>query len=162
MLRSGRMNSGNVSRGWQSLCTATQIEELMGLFGHFHDACVREIHVVTGHYVDQDLSMHVDWRTTVHMLIQRQFVEPSAIELRFEEVVGLRVCPPPPDCVSIIFGAAFFLRDGVCYWADSADWTPESTDRGESDWVAARKVYWRDASEWLGPHLRYREHRSLN
>src|SRR5471030_561709 len=107
------MNTADVSRSWQDLRTQTEIEKLMSLFGHFHDACVREIHVVTGHYVDQELSMHVDWRTTVHMLIQRQFVDPSAIELRFEEVVGLRICPPSPDFEAIIFGAAFFLRDGA-------------------------------------------------
>ena len=44
--------------------------------------------------------MRVDWRTTIHMLIQRQFRNPCAIELRFEEVVGLRMVPPQPDCVT--------------------------------------------------------------
>ena len=66
----------------------------MGLFGNFHDSCVREVHVVTGHFVEEDLTMRVDWRTTIHMLIQRQFRNPCAIELRFEEVVGLRMVPP--------------------------------------------------------------------
>jgi hypothetical protein len=154
------MNTTDVLRSWQDLSAPAQIERLMSRFGNFHDAYVREMHVVTGNYVDQDLSMHVDWRTTVHMLVQRQFAEPSAIELRFEEVVGLRVCPPP-DCEAIIFNAAFFLRDGVLYWADSSDWTPESSERGEFTWVAARKASWRDASEWLGPDLRYREQRPL-
>ena len=70
----------------------------MGLFGNFHDSCVREVHVVTGHFVEEDLTMRVDWRTTIHMLIQRQFRNPCAIELRFEEVVGLRMVPPQPEC----------------------------------------------------------------
>ena len=90
-----------------------QIERLMSLFGNFHDACLREMHVVTGHYVNPNLSMHVDWRTTVHMLVQRQTAELSAIELRFEEVVGLQIYPPPPNCESIIFDAAFLFRDRV-------------------------------------------------
>ena len=94
------MNTADVSRSWQDLSTPAEIEKLMSLFGHFHDGCVREIHVVTGHYVNRDLSMYVDWKTAVHMLVQRQFADPSAIELRFEEVVGLRVCPPPADCGS--------------------------------------------------------------
>jgi hypothetical protein len=38
--------------------------------------CVRKPHVVTGHYVETTLSMHVDWRTTVRMLIQRQVAAP--------------------------------------------------------------------------------------
>jgi hypothetical protein len=126
----------------------------MGLFSNFHDACLREVHVVTGHYVDPELSMHVDWRTTVHMLIQRQNANLSAMELRFEEVVELRVVPPSPDCENIIFDAAFFLRDGVYYWADDADWAPESHREGTT-WIASRKVYWRNASEWIGPDIRY-------
>jgi len=126
----------------------------MELFGDFHDACLREIHVLTGHYVDPDLRMHVDWRTTVHMLIQRQFANPSAIELRFDEVIELRVFPPSPNYDAVLFDAAFFLRDGICYWADRGNWTPESHG-GKATWIAARKAYWRDASEWIGPDIRY-------
>ena len=148
------MDSANLARGWQSLATPDQIKALLALFGHFHDACVREIHVATGHYVDQSLTMTCDWRTTVHILIQRQFVEPSAVELRFEEVVGLRVCPPAPNCDSVLFDAALFLRDGIVHWADHAD--PALSAGHDLTWVSARKAYWRDASEWLGPQLRYR------
>jgi hypothetical protein len=151
------MSSTNLSSDWQSLGSPAQIKALLGLFGDFHDACVREIHVATGHYVKQDLAMTCDWRTTVHVLIQRQFAGPSAVELRFEEVVGLRVCPPGPNHDSVLFDAALFLRDGIVYWADRDGWTPEVSDRDDSTWVSARKAYWRDASEWLGPQLRYRQ-----
>jgi hypothetical protein len=144
-------------RDWQSLSTSDQLSDLLALFGNFHDACIRELHVVTGHYVDEALSMHVDWRTTIRMLIQRQFAAPSAIELRFEEVVEMRICPPPPDFVAIIFGAAFFLENGIFYWSDNSAWRPLAPGDGESTWVAARKLFWRDASDWLGPRLRYRE-----
>jgi hypothetical protein len=148
------MNTASeVPRAWQALQDQTQVTELMSLFGNFHDACLREMHVVTGHHVHENLSMTVDWRTTVHMLIQRQYRRLSAIELRFEEVVGLRLSPPPPGCENIIRNAAFFVQDGIFYWADNSTWTPESSS--ENTWVAARKVYWRDASEWLGPILRY-------
>jgi hypothetical protein len=147
---------GETKRNWQDLAMPAQIERLMSLFGNFHDACLREMHVVTGHYVNPNLSMHVDWRTTVHMLVQRQYAELSAIELRFEEVVALHVCPPPPDSSANILSAALFLRDGVLYWADNSDWTPESPELGDVTWVAARKASWRDAGEWLGPNFRYR------
>jgi hypothetical protein len=144
-----------VSRDWQSLRTPSDLTNLLRAFGNFHDACLRELHVQTGNYVDDALSMHVDWRTTIHMLIQRQFAAPPAIELRFEEVVQVRICPPEPDCENIIWGAAFFLEDGIYYWADTPDWRPDD-DRAGSTWVAARQVFWRDASDWMGPRLRYR------
>ncbi len=157
-----------VPRGWQALSTPESVEQLLVLVGHFHDSCIREMHVVTGEYVQADLSMSVDGRTTVHVLIQRQLAGPSAIELRFEEVVGLRVAPPHPGYASILFSAACFLREGVCYWADAGDWTPDHPDAvplasadpslglGQATWIAARKAWWRDASDWLGPALRYR------
>jgi hypothetical protein len=148
------MNNADAPHGWQALQNPTQLEELMHVFGNFHDACVREIHVGTGHHVDESLSMTVDWKTTVHVLIQRQYRPLSVIELRFEEVVGLRFSAPPPDHENIIYGAAFFIRDDIFYWADDASWTPESSS--ENTWVAARKAYWRDVSEWLGARLRYR------
>src|SRR5438876_248626 len=118
----------------------------MHLFGNFHDGCVREIHVATGHYVGENLSMRVDWRTTATLLIQRQWADPSAIELRFEEVVGLWYRAPLPNYTALIFRASFFLRNGIFYWAESGDWRPESPERDEVTWVSGRRVWWRDAS----------------
>ena len=57
---------------WYEVSKDSDIDELMGLFGHFHDGCVREVHVAAGHFVGEDLSMTVDWHTTVHLLVQRQ------------------------------------------------------------------------------------------
>src|SRR5450755_4089960 len=56
-----RMNTDDVSRGWHALESQLQVKEFMALFGNFHDACVREMHAVTGHYVAESLSMTVDW-----------------------------------------------------------------------------------------------------
>jgi hypothetical protein len=149
------MNSGEVPHSWQALQNPSQLAELMHLFGNFHDSCVREIHAVTGHYVHENLSMTANWRTTVHMLIQRQYRPLSAIELRFEELVGMRLAAPSRGCENTIINASFFIRDDIVYWADTSSWGPESSS--ESTWVAAREVYWRDVSEWLGPGLRYRQ-----
>jgi hypothetical protein len=103
--------------------------------------------------------MSVDWRTTVHMLVQRQVRPFSAVELRFEEVVGLNVSPPPPDYEAIIFQAAFRLLNGIFYWAESADWNPDVPKSDCVTWIAARRAWWRDASEWMGATLRYRVER---
>jgi len=142
---------------WRELNDESGIAALMDTFGNFHDGCIREIHVATSHYVDSKLWMHVDWPTTVHLLVQRQFHDPSAIELRFEEVVALRLCPPSPDCESIISDAACVWRDGILYWAENSRWTPDHPGSPECTWVAARRAWWRDASGWLGPDLRYRQ-----
>ena len=142
-------------RQWRPILSSDDIAELMYLFGGFHDGCLREVHAATGAYVQEDLSMTMDWATTVRVFVQRQFANPSAIEMRFDEVVGLRLSPPPPNYDAVIYHAAFFIRDGIFYWADNEDWKPESPDNGDSTWVSARKVFWRDASNWLGPEMRY-------
>jgi hypothetical protein len=144
---------------WIELTDNTAVQALMEAFGGFHDACIREIHVATGHFVAPDLSMNVDWRTTVHMTVQRQFLNPSAIELRFEEIVGLKFAAPEPNCDSMIFDATCVIRDGLLYWADSGLWNLASPEAHDCTWVAARRAYWRDLSGWLGSELRYRSSR---
>lgn len=153
------MENISPARTWHELTTDNDIAELMDLFGHFHDGCVREVHVATGHFVGENLSMSVGWRTTVHMLVQRQIRQFSAIELRFEEVVALKLSPPTPNYESIIFRAAFLFLNGVFYWAESDDWSPDSPEPNDLTWIAARRAWWRDASEWMGPTLRYRTER---
>ncbi len=54
-------------------------EQLMDHLGRFHHGCVREVHVETEHFVGEGLSMTCGWRTTVHLLVQRQRSTPSAI-----------------------------------------------------------------------------------
>ena len=100
--------------------------------------------------------MHFDAPALIHILVQRQFRSPSAIELRFAEVIGVRFSPPRPNYDAIIFSAAFFLRDGVFYWAEDGGWTPESPSRDDCTWVAARRAWWRDASGWMGPEVKLR------
>jgi hypothetical protein len=63
--------------------------------------------------------------------------------------------PSPENYDSIIFGVAMLCRDGTFYWAEDADWSPESPERDETSWIAAKKLSWRDASEWMGPDLHY-------
>ena len=127
----------------------------MRIFGRFHDGCIREIHVVTGHSVDENLAMTCDWPTTVRMLVQRQNRNPSAIELRFDEVVELRLSPPPPDYVQIIFECHFSFEEGVFYWADDVRFDAQSKEHYDYSWISARRVWWRDASQWMGETLRY-------
>jgi hypothetical protein len=134
------------NHAWIELNSDDRIAELMHTFGNFHDGCVREIHVETGHYVDRDLRMNIGWQTTAHLLVQRQFRNPSAIEMRFEGVLSLQFSPPDPDCDSIIFSATLRLNDGVLTWADHRGFCR----------IEARHACWRDASEWMGSDPRYR------
>lgn len=140
---------------WNEIEGAEDIEKLMNIFGGFHDACLKELYLWTEYYVDQDLSMHIgqeDYR--VRILFQREWRNPSAIEMVFENVLELNIRSCPKDYELTIKEAAFIQHNNLFYWADCSDWSPEKSGDGAS-WISAQKVKWRDVSDWMGPELRY-------
>ncbi len=142
---------------WVEVTNQADLDGLMNTFGAFHDACIKEMHLWTESYVDSDLFMscppHLD--THVRLLIQRQFEDPSAIELLFDEVRRINVVPSPDNYDSIIFDATLLFTEDVFYWADAGRWLPDQEDSMNTTWIAANKLKWRDASEWMGEELRY-------
>ena len=76
------------------------------------------------------------------------------MELVFEEVTRLTVVPSPENYGSEIFEATLLVDDGLIYFADVADWSPKSDDQ-DATWISAKKLKWRDASDWMGEELRY-------
>ncbi len=140
---------------WNTIATQAEAESLLERFGGFHDGCLREAHVWTGHWVAEDLSMAVDPTTWVRLLVQRQYRPLAAIELLFGGVTRFNLVAAPETYENIIYEASLFVRDGLVYWADSATWQPDGPDRDQCTWIAARAARWRDASAWLGERLRY-------
>ena len=142
---------------WKPILSPNDAEELMRLFGDFHDGCIREMHLQTGHWVSPELSMACTGAldTVLRILIQRQFRNPSAIEMLFEQVTRLNLVPSPENYDSIIFEATLIQHNGEWLWSPEQDWSPSDTERDQYSWVSARKLSWRDASQWMGRELRY-------
>jgi hypothetical protein len=141
---------------WRHVVTQADADALMDLFGGFHDGCIREAHLWTDHWVSQDLSMscpgHLDNR--IRFLIQRQFLDPSAIELLFDEVTRFNFVPSPENYDSIIYSATLLVQGEVIFWSPDAPWRPDDPKRDDATWISARKLRWREVP-WLGPDLRY-------
>ena len=146
-----------MATSWIPLTSQADLDQLMRTFGDFHDGCLREAHIWTESFVDTEMRMSVasDLETRVRLLIQRQWRDPSAIELLFEEVTALHLRPSPQDYDSIIVCALMLSRDGMFYWAEDDDWSLDSPKRDEVTWIAAKKLSWRDVSAWMGPNLHY-------
>jgi len=146
-----------VAASWRPLVSQADLDQLMHVFGGFHDGCIREAHIWTESFVDTGMRMSCasDLDTRLRLLIQRQWKDPSAIELLFEQVITFHLQPSPENYDSIIFGAAMLCRDGTFYWAEDSGWTPDSPKRDDASWIAAKKLSWRDVSEWMGPDLHY-------
>jgi hypothetical protein len=142
---------------WNTLRSQADLDGFLDVFGGFHDGCLREAHIWTDTYVMPDLRMQCpgDLDTRVRILFQRQFREPSAIELLFEQVVTFHLQPSPDNYDSIIYDATMLLADGLYYWAESTEWSPRSESRDSATWIAAKQLSWRDASNWMGDELRF-------
>lgn len=132
---------------WNVLTTEQDAKILSDLFGDFHDGCIREAHVWTETSVAQNLTMTCPTNLDTHVRIyfQRQFASPSAIELLFDEVVGMQLTSSPDDSDSIIWSASISFETGVFYWRDGS---------GKS-WIGGKKLKWRDVSSWMGDTIRY-------
>ena len=146
-----------VATSWTPVTSQADADALMKLFGGFHDGCIREVHISAQSFVDSGMSMSIasGVDTRVRLLIRRQWKDPSAVELLFAHIDTFHLRPSPENYDSIIYSATMICRDRTLYWADQAGWTPESPERDDATWVAAKKLSWRDVSEWMGPDLRY-------
>lgn len=143
---------------WEEINEQNDIDQLMRLFGGFHDSCIKELYMWTDHYVNKDLSMSVSANRDhrVRLLIQRQNTDPTAIEFIFDELVQLCVNPSAENYDSIIYGAAFYHRDGLFYWANDSKWNPDEPYKFSNvNWICSKKVKWREVSDWTGKTLRY-------
>ena len=141
---------------WKKIETQGDADMLMELLGHFHDSCIREAHLWTSHWVSPTLSMSCsgDLDTRISFLIQRQFKNPSAIELLFEEVTRFNLVPTPDNYDSIIYSATLLVKDKIIFWSPEADWNPAEPKRDDDTWISAMKLSWREV-DWLGEDLRY-------
>lgn len=141
---------------WIEIQGNEDIQRFLNMFGNFHDSCLKELLMWTDSYVEKDLSMGVGmgFDTKIRMLFQRQFNNPSAIELLFEGVTQFHLSPSPEYHDSIIFDASLLIQDGTFYWANAYNWKPNDHDE-EVTWISSQRVKWRDVSDWMGEKKRY-------
>jgi hypothetical protein len=142
---------------WIEVTSQADLDRLMDTFGDFHDGCLKEMRLWTETFVQPNLSMTIGmgWDYHAHFLFQRQWNNPSAIEIGFDEIRSINIVPSPPNYDSSIFGATLILKDDIFYWAETGNWRPDDPVCNEITWIAANKLKWRDASEWMGETMRY-------
>jgi hypothetical protein len=145
---------------WKEIKSTEDIKNLWDSFGYFHDACLKELHLWTDYFVDgNSLGMHINsgLDCRVRILFHRQWENPSAIELQFEQVTRINLRPSQENYADIIYDSAMVIDDGTIYWADDACWSldQDETEKNKYTWISAKTLKWRDASDWMGPELRY-------
>jgi len=142
---------------WNTVSNDKEAKELLRLFGGFHDACIKEAHLWTGHRVDSSLSMSCtgEMDTSMKFLVQRQFENPSCIELLFEGITRFNFVPSPEGANSVIYESNLGENEGLFFWVVDTDQTLDVMNAIEDSWVTSQKLSWRAADDLLGRDLQY-------
>lgn len=122
---------------WHEVETVEQLDELLELVGGFHDGILKELHWVNLAYIGDDLGMRVCQGSCARLVIQRQYRNPSAVELHIEGMQHFDI-----DARDFVFGSQACEREGfLCLSIETCRF------------VFARLRY-RFASDWMGPSMR--------
>ena len=70
---------------WNEITDENSLKEFMERVSFFHDSCIKEMHYLSGAYVNENLDMYpVNDRRILRVIIQRQYEEDSMIEMEFQ------------------------------------------------------------------------------
>lgn len=138
---------------WNEIKTREDIDAFMDKMGGFHDGCLKELRFESGAYVGENLAMMpINTKRNVYVILQRQYKDPSAIEMLFADVEWLNLRPAGERYTCEIFGAHMCIEDDLIVWFDCADFKDSYRELYDKDvtWIKAHKVFWRAADEYLG------------
>ena len=137
---------------WTRIQTAEDIAHLMAKFGYFHDACIKEIHYESGMSVDDKLFMDpLNSKRNVSVIFQRQFRNPSAMEMRFERIEQLVLRPVDETYTGEIYEADMIIENGNIIWADRRlENGLQSLMEPRISWIKAESVCWRPLENCMG------------
>jgi hypothetical protein len=136
---------------WNVIETQEDINKLQETFGWFHDSCIKEIKYLSGAFVNQDMSMQaVNTQRVLRMIIQRQYSEPTAIEMLFSGLRHMQLHPEDENYTCEIVGATLIMNEDLIFWGDSEELSAEDFNGFNGTWVCAQKLMWRIADEYTG------------
>ena len=140
---------------WTEIRTEQDIDSFMVQFNYFHDSCIKEIRYISGAYVDLDLSMHaVNDNRNLRMIIQRQDINPTTIELEFSGLLKLNLEPVGEQYSCELLENTMFIENELVYWGDS-DGFASKRDNYHGTWLCSKKAKWRIADEYTGKEETY-------
>lgn len=143
---------------WKELKDSKDVSALLETFGHFHDGCIKELKYISGEYADEHLSMMpLNALRKLSVIFQRQFSNPSAIEIVFEGLRKMHLAPSYGNRDGIISGVSMGVTSGIVYWSDCESFDVfdvsqmnYASEYNEYTWMISEKAKWRNADEYIG------------
>ncbi|MCW5941655.1 MAG: hypothetical protein KIS66_05455 [Fimbriimonadaceae bacterium] len=132
---------------WLEVRTYDELEAFLRVVGGFHDGVLKEVHWVNRDHVSASLAMVPYRLADARVLGQRQWANPSAVEIYFEGVWRLSL-----DTVDFIFGTTAGTAESS---AQIGPPRPLLTLDLESSHIAFERMFWRDASGWIDAEPRF-------
>lgn len=138
---------------WHKLEHPSDLDELMRVFGRFHDSCIKQVFIRNREFVDEQLAMSFDNSPMVRLLFQRQAIDPSVIEIEFECVEDFNWLHDNLSAnveSALIFNAVLERQKDLIFWADDTDWQSVDADKTNFRWLSAKAAKWRVVESGLG------------
>ena len=122
----------------------------------FHDSCLKELKYISGAYVNEKLGMYaLNDQRVLSVIIQRQFEDPSAVEMQFVGLKYLKLFPSDENYTYEILDATMILKEDCVYWCDCGGLSEEDIESYTGTVICASKVRWRAVDEYIGPNEIY-------
>lgn len=129
---------------WNSVNNNNDLAVLMETLGDFHDSCVKEMRYISGAYVNADLSMYaVNDKRILKVIIQRQYENPSAIEMEFKGLKYLKLRPNDENYTCEILDATMMLKDDCVIWCDCGGLSEADIESYEGTVICASELRWK-------------------
>lgn len=136
---------------WNEITTEKELNSFLDVMCYFHDSCLKEIKYISGAYVNEKLSMSaVNNQRTLSMIVQRQFKNPSVVEMQFAGLKYLKLFPSDENYTCEILDATMILKEDYIYWCDCGGLSEKDIESYTGTTICASKVRWRAVDEYIG------------
>ena len=141
---------------WNEIVCKKDLDSFMNIMCGFHDSCVKEIKYISGAYVNEKLSMSpVNSQRILSVIIQRQFENPSVVEMQFVGLKYLKLFPNDENYTCEILDATMIFKEDCIYWCDCGGLSVKDVESYTGTTICASKVRWRAVDEYIGPNEIY-------
>lgn len=136
---------------WHEIKSKEDLNDFMNTMCGFHDSCLKEMKYISGAYVNEELSMlPVNNKRVLSVIIQRQFENPSAVELQFVGLKYLKLFPKDENYTCEILDATMILKEDYIYWCDCGGLLEKDIEGYEGTTICASEVRWRAVDGFIG------------